>query len=131
MSNEVSPQGNRAKISHRSSEPQLGFAQGDLDEDLVWTLPGSSLISGEAKGATAVIQRAKTIVAHGVNFELKHILIGRQGAALSLHNAAQRGAVRLDEHLATVMTMRDGKIAAIDIYLSDIEMLNAFFVAHQ
>jgi hypothetical protein len=29
------------------------------------------------------------------------------------------------------MTMRDGKIAAIDTYLSDIEMLNAFFVAHQ
>jgi ketosteroid isomerase-like protein len=122
---------NRAKISHRSSERDWDLLKAILTEDLVWTLPGSSLISGEAKGASAVIQRAKTIVARGVNFEFKHILIGRQGAALSLHNAAQRGAVRLDEHLATVMTMRDGKIAAIDTYLSDIEMLNAFFVAHQ
>ena len=92
MSNEVHHKKSRKNFSSLFGA-RLGFAQGDLD-GVVWTLPGSSLISGEAKGASAVIQRAKTIVAHGVNFEFKHILIGRQGAALSLHNAAQRGAVR-------------------------------------
>ena len=43
---------------HRSSEPRLVFAQGDLDGGLGLDPPSSSLISGEAKGAAAVIQRA-------------------------------------------------------------------------
>jgi uncharacterized protein len=99
-----------------------------MASDVVWNLPGSSLISGEAQGVDEVIQRAQLIVGYGLTFTLKHILIGRHGVALSLNNTARRGDLILDEHLATVMTLRDGKISAIDTYLSDIDMLNAFFV---
>jgi uncharacterized protein len=88
-----------------------------LKEDAVWTLPGKSLISGEALGADAIIRRAQTIVNFGVNFELKHILLGRDGAALSLHNTARRGELILDEHLATVMDISDGRITYIKTYL--------------
>ncbi len=35
----------------------------------------------------------------------------------------------LDEHLATVFSLRAGNIFAIATYLSDVEMVNAFFVA--
>src|SRR5208283_2987150 len=69
------------------------------------------------------------IVSYGLTFTLIHILIGRHGVALSLNNTARRGDLVLDEHLATVLTIRDGKISAIDTYLSDIDMLNAFFVS--
>ncbi|MEJ1975899.1 MAG: hypothetical protein WDN49_07115 [Acetobacteraceae bacterium] len=48
--------------------------------------------------------------------------------ALSLHNTASREGRILDEHLATVCYLRDGKIAAIETYLSDVEAMNAFFV---
>lgn len=99
-----------------------------LAVDVVWNLPGSSLISGEARGVDAVVQRAQLIVGYGLTFTLKHILIGRHGVALSLNNTARRGELVLDEHLATVMTIRDGKISVIDTYLSNIDMLNAFFV---
>ena len=34
----------------------------------------------------------------------------------------------LDEHLATVLSIRDGKISGIDTYMSDVDMVNAFFV---
>jgi ketosteroid isomerase-like protein len=68
-------------------------------------------------------------VSYGLTFTLKHILIGRHGVALSLNNTARRGDLVLDEHLATVLTIRDEKISAIDTYLSDIDMLNAFFVS--
>ena len=98
-----------------------------MHEDAVWILPGTSLISGEARGADAVIRRAQTIKDHGVSFQLKHILIGHHGAALSLYNTAQRGSLVFDEHLATVLDIRDGKVTEINTYLSDIEMLNAFF----
>jgi FixJ family two-component response regulator len=67
-----------------------------LSEDVTWSLPGMSVISGEARGADAVIQRAQVMVSFGVTFTLKHILIGPHGVALSLHNTAQRGDVVLD-----------------------------------
>ena len=98
-----------------------------LHEDAVWSLPGTSLISGEASGVDAVIRRAQTIRDHGVSFTLKHILVGHHGAALSLHNTAQRGNLVFDEHLVTVLGIQAGKVTEINTYLSDIEMLNSFF----
>jgi hypothetical protein len=83
---------------------------------------------GEARGVDAVIERAQRIVSYGLTFTLKRVLIGQHGLALSLHNTAKRGDVVLDEHLATVCILQDGKICAIHTYLSDVNMLNAFFV---
>jgi uncharacterized protein len=99
-----------------------------LADDVVWNLPGSSLISGRACGAEAVIFRARTIVSYGLTFTLRHLLFGAEGVALSLHNTARRRDQLLDEHLATVCKMRDGKIGAIDTYLSDVDMVDAYFV---
>jgi FixJ family two-component response regulator len=97
--------------------------------DVTWSLPGHSVISGEARGVEAVVRRAQTIVSFGINFEVKHILVGQHGVALSLHNTAQRDGLMLDEHLATVFGLRDRKIAAINTYLSDVDMVNAFFIS--
>jgi uncharacterized protein len=99
-----------------------------MTHDIVWSLPGSSLISGEARGVEAVVARSQKIVSYGLASNLKHILIGQFGVALSLNNTAQREELVLDEHLATVMLLRNGKISAIDTYLSDVSMVNAFFV---
>ena len=105
-----------------------GLLRSLITDDIVWTLPGTSLISGEASGVDAVIGRAQRIVSYGLTFNLNHILIGQSGLALSLHNTARKGTQSLDEHLATVCTLRDGKICEINTYLSDVEMVNAFFV---
>ena len=99
-----------------------------MTDDIVWTLPGTSLISGEASGVDAVIGRGQRIVSYGLTFNLNHILIGQSGLALSLHNTAKKGTQSLDENLATVCILRDGKICAINTYMSDVEMVNAFFV---
>ena len=105
-----------------------GLLRSIMTDDIVWTLPGTSLISGEASGVDAVIGRAQRIVSYGLTFNLNHILIGQSGLALSLHNTATKGTQSLDEHLATVCTLRDGKICEINTYLSDVEMVNTFFV---
>src|SRR5258707_15017974 len=44
--------------------------------DVVWSLPGRSLISGEAHGVDAVIKRSQLITSYGLNFALKHVLFG-------------------------------------------------------
>ncbi len=99
-----------------------------MTEDIEWSLPGSSLISGRAVGAEAVIDRAKLIVSYGLDFALLNILYGENGVTLSLNNTAQRGALVLNEFLSTVCLLREGKIYAINTYLSDVDMVNAFFV---
>ncbi|POX42393.1 ketosteroid isomerase [Streptomyces sp. Ru73] len=99
-----------------------------LTDDATWTLPGDNTISGTAVGADAIVERAKKIASYGLRFELLHILVSRENMALSLHNTARRGELRLDEHLSTVCRLRDGRIAGIETYLSDVTGMNAFFV---
>jgi len=98
-----------------------------ITEDISWTLPGRSVISGEVHGANAIITRAHQIVSYGASLELKHILYGQYNVALFVHNQATRGELILDEHLATVCTIYNGKISKIETYLSDIDGVNAFF----
>ncbi|QNK63393.1 nuclear transport factor 2 family protein [Pedobacter sp. PAMC26386] len=98
-----------------------------LTDDCVWTLPGTSIISGEAIGADAVVERGQTIVSFGVSLQLNHILYGLHGVAISIHNQATRNGLVLDEYLAAVCVLRDGKIAAINTHLSDVQGVNAFF----
>ena len=102
--------------------------RGIMTDDITWTMPGSSLISGEAQGVEAVLARSRQIVGYELDFALNHILIGQSHVALSLHNTATRSGLTLDEYLATVCFLRDGKIAAIHTFLSDIDGMNAFFV---
>lgn len=98
-----------------------------LTEDATWILPGDNRISGQAQGAQAVVERGRLIASYGLNFALKHILISRDNLALSLHNTAERDGLRLDEHLSTVCLLREGKIAAIETYLSDVAGMDRFF----
>lgn len=95
---------------------------------ITWTLPGDNKISGRAEGVEAVIDRAKLIASYGLTFTLEHILVSRDHMALALHNTAQREDAVLDEHLATVCRLEDGRISEIETFLSDEPGMNAFFV---
>lgn len=97
--------------------------------DVTWTLPGTNTISGTAAGIDEVVARAELIASYGLNFALEHILLSRDNMALALHNTATRPDATLDEQLATVCTLQDGKITAIETYLSDVDGMNAFFIA--
>ncbi|GGA83113.1 hypothetical protein GCM10011491_08200 [Brucella endophytica] len=96
-------------------------------EDAIWTLPGDNEISGVATGVDAVVARARQIAGYGLSFELKHVLLSRDNMALSLHNTAERKGIVLDEHLATVCRLRDGRIVEVETFLSDVPGMNRFF----
>ncbi len=98
-----------------------------MTEDVFWTLPGTSLVSGIAKGVEGILKRARTIVDYGTNVEIQHVVLGLEGVALLLHNTGKRNGRVLNEYLTTVCTLRDSKIARLDTYISDIEMVNAYF----
>ncbi|CAM5663401.1 nuclear transport factor 2 family protein [Mycolicibacterium aubagnense] len=98
-----------------------------LHSDVAWVLPGDNHISGAAEGLTDVLARAALIASYGPSFTLEHVLFSRDNFALAIHNQATRGDLVLDEHLATVCTVKQGKISRIETYLSDIEGMDAFF----
>ena len=99
-----------------------------FSQDITWTMPGAGTISGTVHGRDAAVSRAREIAGRGVHTELLHVLAGQNGIALSLRNTATDSDGRtLDEHLATVLTLRDGEIAAIDSYLSDVDGMSRFF----
>lgn len=96
-------------------------------DDATWTLPGENTISGRAVGADAIVERAQKIASYGLNFALQHVLVSRENLALSLHNTAERDGLVLDERLAVICRLRDGRIAEIETFLSDVPGMNVFF----
>jgi ketosteroid isomerase-like protein len=99
-----------------------------LSEDVVWVLAGDNTVSGEARGIPAVFARFERLAHYGVHIGIKHITIGRDGAALIMHNTGEHEGRTLDEHLVSAMAITDGKIVRIDTYLSDLNMMNAYFI---
>jgi uncharacterized protein len=99
-----------------------------MHDDVIWTLPGSSVVSGIAQGVSGILKRAQAIVDRGVTLEIMHVILGYEGVALQLHNTGKWKGNVLDEYLTTVCTVRDGKIARLDTYISDIPMVNKYFV---
>ena len=95
--------------------------------DVVWSLPGSNVISGNAKGSAAILRRGKLLADYGVNIAIDHVVYGRTGFGLLLHNTGKRLGRVLDEHLTTVFQPRGAMIAAIDTYISDVTMLDDYF----
>ncbi len=95
--------------------------------DATWVLPGNNRISGSVQGIEAIIERAQLIASFGLTFTLEHVLVSRDHMALALHNTARRDQLVLDEKLATVCYLEDGKIVNIETFLSDLDGMNSFF----
>jgi ketosteroid isomerase-like protein len=98
-----------------------------MHDDVVWTLPGSSRVSGVANGIAGILNRARAIVERAVTLEVMHVILGYDGVALQLHNTGKWNGKVLDEYLTTVCTIRNQKIARLDTYISDIPMVDMYF----
>ena len=96
-------------------------------EDVVWSNPGETRISGEAKGLDAIMTRAQDISDWGVKIELEYVLYGLTDVALHLHNTGNKNSRVFDEHVVMVFTFRDGRISRLSAFLSNIPMMNAYF----
>jgi uncharacterized protein len=99
-----------------------------MKEHIVWSLPGKSLMSGEAHGVDAILKRSEILGRYGVSIAVDHVLYGFKDVALSLHNTGQLNGNILDEHLTSVLLLEGEQISRINTYISDVPMLDAYFV---
>jgi ketosteroid isomerase-like protein len=95
--------------------------------DIVWTYPGNSRISGEARGIEGVMARANRVASYGVKVEIVRSVFGYGGMALLQHNVGERNGVEFDEDLVAVFSFRGDKISRLDVYLADTEGADRFF----
>src|SRR5271170_289471 len=109
------------------STPDEEVVKSVVVDDMLWTFPGSSIISGEAHGVGGVMERARTIASYGVHVEVGRPVYGHSGVAVFLHNTGSKNGRMLDEHLAAVFSFRGDKIERLDTFLSDVPMVKAFF----
>ncbi|TCO52296.1 nuclear transport factor 2 family protein [Actinocrispum wychmicini] len=103
-----------------------------ITDDIVWTMPGTSRISGTVQGKDAVVERVKRVAAAGVRLpriELRHMLVGETTVMVFLYNKAVADDGReIDEHLASIYHIRNDKVVAIDTLVTDVDGINAFFI---
>jgi len=102
--------------------------QAIMADDIVWSLPGSSPMSGEAHGVEEILKRSEILHSYGVKITIEHVVYGLRDVALHLHNTGKRDGLLLDEYLTTVCQLDGEKIRRLDTFISDVEMLNGFFV---
>jgi hypothetical protein len=60
-----------------------------MKEHVVWSLPGNSLMSGEAHGVEAILKRSEILGRFGVTITVDYVLYGFRDVALSLHNTGE------------------------------------------
>jgi uncharacterized protein len=106
----------------------LGTLQSLVTDDVVWSLPGTSLMSGEVHGVDGIFMRVEVLDAFEVNVQVEHVVVGYKDVGLLLHNTGRKGGRTLDEHLTTIFILRGNKIHRMETLISDVPMLNAYFV---
>jgi ketosteroid isomerase-like protein len=109
------------------SHPDPEVIKGTAVEDVIWSFPGESPISGEAHGVDGIMKRARTISSYDVKVEFIRAVHSLTSVAIFLHNTGNKNGRVLDEQVAGVFTFRGDKISRLDTFLSDVGMAEAFF----
>lgn len=109
------------------SHPDPEVIKNTTVDDVIWSFPGESPISGEAHGVDGIMKRARTIASYGVKVEFIRAVFSLSSVAIFLHNTGNKNGRVLDEQVAAVFTLRGDKISRLDTFLSDVGMAEAFF----
>lgn len=114
------------------------FNRGDMDSirqeifapDLVWRLPGHHPLSGTKNGADEVIAFFGQLNKAGIQVDLINIDAWGEDTVVEVHrgHGQAKGAV-LDALNCTHYQIRDGKIANVQVYISDQYTVDHFFSA--
>jgi len=108
-----------------------------LSPNVVWTIPGQSLVSGPASGIDGILERCLMIRDYNARLDIQRILYGPYYDSISaeLRNTGMRktgyrnsGILNFDEHVMMLFHVgNDRKIDSITNFISDLDNLNVYF----
>jgi ketosteroid isomerase-like protein len=94
--------------------------------DLSWSIPGHGPVSGVHVGVPAVTAVAKTIRQHGIAIAVEQILTGCDGVTAILSETGTRPGHVLDVRVALTLLIREGRVATITGYISDVDAYDTY-----
>jgi uncharacterized protein len=95
--------------------------------DIVWTIPGSSVVSGRATGIDDVTRLADTFAQYGLHITPQGFAFGRDTVAVTLHDTGEHNGKRLEQDVVNVLTISGDKISEVTAHLTDIGAFDAYF----
>lgn len=102
-----------------------------FDEDAVWHLPGTNVLSGTYRGWPAIreelLARQGPISGGTFRAQLLDLAVGNQYIIAIVHATAERAGHRLDQTVCQLMRVRKGKIVEVRGHYPDEAALNAFW----
>lgn len=108
-----------------------------LSEDCIWSIPGDSLVSGDAHGILGILERCKMIRDYNVRLDFQQMLYSDNIDVIAavLRNTGSRrtgyrnqATIKFDENVTQVYHIgNSGKIELITNFISDLNNLNDYF----
>jgi hypothetical protein len=95
--------------------------------DIVWTIPGTSVVSGRVTGIDEVTRLADTFAQYGLHISLQGYAFGRDTVAVKLHDTGEHNGKRLDQDVVNVLAIREDKIESVTAHLTDISSFDTYF----
>ncbi|OBH74566.1 nuclear transport factor 2 family protein [Mycobacterium scrofulaceum] len=95
--------------------------------DIVWTIPGSSVVSGRATGIDDVTRLADAFAQYGLHISPRGFAFGRDTVAVTLHDNGEHNGKRLDQDVVNVLTIRGDQISEVTAHLTDVGSFDAYF----
>ncbi len=115
---------------------RVATALGNLDrsglvactvEDITWTLPGRSPVSGSFVGADEVLGVGRRFAEFDYHFEVEQITYGPDDVAVILRATGAKNGRTVDETVVNLLGFAGDRVASIVTHLSDVEGFNAYF----
>jgi ketosteroid isomerase-like protein len=112
------------------------FNRGDMDtikrdvfaEKIEWRLPGHHPLAGTKYGADEVIAFFAELVKSGIKVDLIKIDAFGEDTVVEVHRGyGQVGDAKLDAINCTHYNIKDGKIADVQVFISDQHTVDQFF----
>jgi ketosteroid isomerase-like protein len=107
--------------------PDVAKVKSVSTSDIVWSFPGTGEMSGETQGLDRLVARARTFAASGATVDNIRPLFDLGDFGMLMHCTGNKDGRALDGYLGASFSFRDGKIARVDMYASDVDAVDEFF----
>lgn len=94
---------------------------------IVWTIPGHSKVSGVWTGQAAVIRLADTFARFDLHISPQALTFGVDTVAVEVHDTGEHNGKSLNIQVVNVLSIRDGRISAVDGNVSDVAANDRYF----
>jgi uncharacterized protein len=95
--------------------------------DVVWAIPGDSLISGRHVGPTAVHALATTLADHHYEISLEALTFGTVTVAVEIRGTGTHNGQEIDVAVVNVLRFEGDLISNIDTHFSDLDAVSTYF----